>query len=157
MTSNEENKWPDKLLMEYENGRRDLRNLLKLLGDSDRDNEDRSLINSMIADMNFAIDWMKTGREPDTFNGIDRRNIYQEKSMKNMDIYESLDLETGRVLTDDERVLIIRELAKLSPRERQCFILAKSFMMTQQDIAEELGISQRVAGIYIQRAEEKFK
>lgn len=148
--------WADRLHTEYEDGRKKLRQALRILGESDQDNADRALINGMINDMTFAMDWMTTGHEPNVFNGVERRNIYQERSMSDMDVFESLDIATGRVLTDDERVLIIRALAKLSPRERQCFVMAKAFMMTQQDIADELGIPQQNVSRAIKSAEDKL-
>ncbi|ETT81250.1 hypothetical protein MKX79_16760 [Viridibacillus sp. FSL R5-0468] len=37
--------------------------------------EDETQINSMIESMTFAMDWMETGRQPDTYNGVDECNV----------------------------------------------------------------------------------
>ena len=148
--------WVDKLIIEYEQGRKELRQMHDKLGDTKADQADKSRINGMIADMTFALEWMEVGSEPDTFNGIDRRNAYQKIFLDDMDVFQSLDIEPEEPLTESERRFVVAHLAKLTPKERQAFILSKAYMWTQDDIAEELGMTRNAVKMALQRCNDKF-
>lgn|SRR5699024_6959820 len=144
--------WVDKLIIEYEQGRKELREQ-----HTSADKEDRKLINSMIGDMTFALEWMKNGREPDTYRGADRKNIYQQQFIKDMDMFQSLDIEPERMLTESEKRFIILKLSKLTAKERQCFILNKAYLWTQEEIGEELDMTRDAVKDALKRCENKFK
>lgn len=150
--------WTDKMILEYEEGRRDLRKKLEQLGDSPEDRKDRKIINSMIKDMSFAMEWMDKGSEPDVFQGIDKRNAYHKSILSDMELFPSLDImpQEERKLTEEERNAIVNKLAGLSPRERQCFIFSKAYLWTQEEIAEELGVSRRTVRQAINGAKKKL-
>ena len=148
--------WVDKLIIEYEQGRKELRQQYDTLDDSDEGKSDKKMINSMIADMTFSLEWMKNGSEPDTFNGIDRKNAYQKIFLDDMDVFQSLDIEPEEPLTESERRFVVAHLAKLTPKERQAFILSKAYMWTQDDIAEELGMTRNAVKMALQRCNDKF-
>ena len=149
--------WVDKLIIEYEQGRKDLRKQHDELGDTKNDRADKKMINSMIADMSFVLEWMETGSEPDTFNGIDRRNVYQHALFDDMDIFQSVDIEPNRGITEEEKVIIIKCLSKLSARERQCFVLYEALLWKQEEIAQELGIKRITVQTTLDRVRKKLK
>ncbi|MEM1505944.1 hypothetical protein RG959_21335 [Domibacillus sp. 8LH] len=43
---------------------------------SEQDIQDKTLINSMISEVEFAIQWMVSGRNPDARRGADRTGAY---------------------------------------------------------------------------------
>ena len=73
------NNWVDKLIIEYEDGRKELNAMKLKLGDSELDKLDKTQINSMINDMSYSIEWMKMGRQPGSLRGIDTRSAYQKR------------------------------------------------------------------------------
>ena len=148
--------WVDKLIIEYEQGRKELRQMHDKLGDSKADQADKSRINGMIADMTFSMEWMKNGSEPETFNGIDRKYAYQKVFFENMDVFQSLDIEPEEPLTESERKFVITQLSKLTAKERQAFVLSKAYMWTQEEIAEELGMTRNAVKMALQRCADKF-
>ncbi|WP_121605323.1 sigma-70 family RNA polymerase sigma factor [Virgibacillus sp. Bac332] len=150
--------WVDKMLLEYKEGRRDLRKQLKGLGDTEKDQEDKTLLNSMIKDMSFIIEWLEVGRMPDLYRGVDKRSAYQKSALVNMDLFPCLEIEPEeKPLTDDQKKIILDVLARLSIRERECFILSKANRRTQEEIAEELGISRMAVRTNLKRAEDKIE
>lgn len=150
--------WADRLLEEYEEGRRDLGNMkgnlnLELL----EDQQDKNQINSMINDMSFSIDWMKKGRRPGNMRGIDRRSAYQRRALLDMDMFPSLDIEPEeRALQEDEKEALVNILMDLSHRERQCYLLHMANGMSMQEIAVELEIKKPTVQKFIERAKNKI-
>lgn len=150
--------WADNLIAEYEDGRRDLGLMRNELGDTELDLADKTLISGMVSDMTYSINWLKIGREPGTFQGIDKRAAYQRQMyVDDMDLFPSLELEIKEELPDDKKRAIIDVLMILSARERQCFILRKSYVMSLGEIAIDLSISKSSVQTFLSRAESKIK
>ncbi|OAK70160.1 hypothetical protein ABB05_12945 [Lederbergia galactosidilytica] len=121
-------------------------------------NQDKSQINSMINDMSFAIDWMKTGRRPGNLRGIDRRSVYQRTALVDMDLMPSLDIvPEQRELENIEKQALMDMLIDLSHRERQCYLLHMAQGWSMQEIADELKIKKPTVQKFIERARNKIK
>lgn len=150
--------WADKLLEEYEDGRKDLGRMKDNLNPEIlEDREDKKQINSMINDMSFSIEWLKKGRRPGNLRGVDKRSAYQRRALIDMDLFPSLDVEPEeRTLNQEEKNAIIEILADLSHRERQCYLLHMANGLSLSKIGEELGISKRTAQQYVDRAKRKI-
>ncbi|MEN2765817.1 sigma-70 family RNA polymerase sigma factor [Ornithinibacillus xuwenensis] len=149
--------WADKLIMEYEQSKRELYNMKNNLGSSEIDKLDKSQINSMIGTVSEAIDWMATGRETGKMRGIDKRAAYQRVAMQDMDMFPSLDIvPEERVLGEDEKRVIFNILAEMTPRQRQCFLLHTVYALSYSDISRELKIGRSTVQKHIERAKEKI-
>ncbi len=159
MTSEQIENWADELLMQYEDGRSELRKMGDELNMEDlKDKQDKKQINSMINDMSFSIDWMKTGRRPGNMRGIDKRSAYQRRALVDMDLFPSLDIGTEeKVLSQDERKKIMDILMLLSHRERQCFLLHQAQGMSYAEIHRELNVSRSSVQKYVERAKKKVE
>ncbi|WP_200415955.1 sigma-70 family RNA polymerase sigma factor [Virgibacillus salexigens] len=144
--------WVDKLILEYEQGRRELKKMYKNAEDKAQKKE----INSMISDMTFSIEWMKNGSQPDIYLGIDKKGAYQKDHFDNMDMFPSLDVVPERRLTEEEKQAIFLKLIKLTARERQCFIMREGYLWKLEDIADELGISKPAVHKTLERAKRKL-
>lgn len=155
--------WADRLIHEYTIGKRQLRKMKNSLDIKDPiDRQDRKTISGMTKDMDFAIEWMETGRQPGTLRGIDKRSIYQRKSLESMDIIpditEQLDINKKRLyLSEEQKSILLNVFTSFSLRERQCYILHTAQGMSMQDIADELGIKKRTVQQYIERARKKVE
>src|SRR5699024_6021726 len=140
MNEKELENWADKLLIEYEDGRKELTHIKNELGNTDLDQEDTKQINSMINDMSFSIEWLKKGRRPGNLRGIDKRSAYQRRALIDMDLFPSLEVEPEeRALNQEEKGAIIDILANLSHRERQCYLLHMANGLSLSEIGKELG------------------
>lgn len=156
--------WADKLIQEYSDGKRQL---LKASKNLDKKNpvesEYKSMINSMVEDMDFAIEWLETGRQPGTYRGVDKRSVYQIRSLESMDlipdITEQLDDENEKklMMTREEKVVLADILSSFSRRERQCYILYTAHGLSMQKIANELCLSKATVQMYISRARKKVE
>src|SRR5690625_2520948 len=62
------------LIPEYREGRKQLN---KRYLNMNRDDPERKIIGGMIRDMEFALEWLQTGRMPGQIKGIDRKRVYQ--------------------------------------------------------------------------------
>jgi positive control factor len=151
--------WVDKLIAEYETGRKQLRQMkgklnLELL----EDKQDEKQINSMISDMEYALEWMEKGRRPGNRRGVDRRAIYQRTALLDMDLFPSIDVSPQkRYLTEEQKKQLIDILVDLSLRERQCYLMHMARGMSYSEIANELGLSRRTIQQYVERAKTKVK
>lgn len=151
------NNWVDKLVNEYEEGRKELRRMKNKLGNSELDRLDKTQINSMINDMTYAIEWMLIGKRPGNLRGIEKRSAYQRRVLLDMDLFPSWDLEPKRKeLTEEQKKLIVNILLCLSHRERQCYLLHMAEGWSLQEIADELKISKSTVQKYVERAKNKI-
>ena len=146
--------WVDTLLPQYKKGRKGLRNVDII------DHTDQSKVNSMVDSMTYSIDWMETGRQPDSYRGVDKRNAYRVKCYEEMDIIpdinEALRKEREPLyITGQQRKVLLQVFNNFSDRERQCYIMYEAEGLSMQQIAEKLGIKKRTVQQYIERAREK--
>ncbi|WP_339236871.1 sigma-70 family RNA polymerase sigma factor [Oceanobacillus sp. FSL W7-1281] len=179
MTSEQIENWADELLMQYEEGRADLNHHkdrlhnqnLELIGDKnwremdvetqdaiERNQSDKTQVNSMIRDMSESMEWLETGRDPESLRGIEKSSVYQRNAMADMDIFPSLDIfPEERELSESEKQRVIRVLAELSPRERQCFILHTVYSRSYAQISAELNVGKSTVQKYMERAKLKLR
>ncbi|GIN89867.1 hypothetical protein J22TS1_09180 [Siminovitchia terrae] len=156
--------WADKLIQEYSDGKRQL---LKASKNLDKKNlvesEYKTMINSMAEDMDFVIEWLETGRQPGTYRGVDKKSVYQIRSLESMDlipdIEEQLDDVNERkpLMTKEEKNILQDILSSFFRRERQCYLLNVAQGMSWVAIANELGISKSSVQTHIKRARNKDK
>ncbi|MFB4473727.1 hypothetical protein ACDI16_12455 [Oceanobacillus caeni] len=66
--------WVDELVQEYEYGRK---TLTREYNGMNSKNPNRKIVGGMIRDMEFVIEWLKTGRMPGKIKGIDLKGVYQ--------------------------------------------------------------------------------
>lgn len=155
-------RWADDLIEEYRRGKSDLKKRLKVLEAEDPLNEvDIQLIDDMIADMQFAIEWLRDGHQPNTYQGIDKKAVYQKMMCESMDfipdITEQLNINDHQLkLSSYQRIKLTNILASLSTRERQCYLLHTTQQLSFADIAEETGIKRGTVQKYIERSREKI-
>lgn len=156
--------WVDKLIDEYTVGKSELEKHKKTLDiyDADKDDvqkrKDFTIVNGMISDMDYSLDWMKKGRRPGNRRGADRQSIYQRTALLDMDLFPSLDLTPSeRVLTDEEKHKIIDVLIEMSARERQCYLMHMAQGLSYGQISKELEISRRTVQQYVERAKKKVE
>lgn len=70
------------------------------------------MFNSMAKDMDLVIEWLETGRQPGTYRGVDKKSIYQIRSLESMDlipdITDQLDdvNEKKLMMTREEKVIL---------------------------------------------------
>lgn len=156
--------WADGLIIQYEQGRKELQKIKEGLGDSELDKMDKTQINSMIRELTVVIKWLKSGRDPYERRGNDRRSAYQRRALINMDLFPSLDIVPdslkeieNKTLTNDDKELIADILIALSERERECYLLHHVNLLTFEEIARELKLSRGAVQSYIERARRKIK
>ncbi len=154
--------WADKLINEYTEGRESLNDMMGILTDSELDQLDKTQINSMADSMDFSLEWLRIGREPGTYRGIDKRNVYRTKQYEDMDIIpditEELKKEREPLYMDrKQRQALIYLFKSFSERERQCYVLHVAQGLSMQKIADRLEISKGTVQTYIRRAKEKVQ
>ncbi len=149
--------WVDRLIKDY---RKSKRLIVQHRDTIDPTAEEYiSLLNETIADMSFAIEWIRTGRRPYQRRGVDRRGVYREPFVLDKDLFPSL-YEPPAVrpfrLTEEQRTAAIEAIGQLSDRERDCYLLHVSKGMSYAEIGNTLGLSKRTVQEYTVRAKKKI-
>lgn len=126
------------------------------------DKAQRELLGSMLAECDYVLEWLRTGRRPGQLRGVERR--YERPwAPEWLDRYQSpsgWEIErqsVSRELTEDERFRIEEAMRDLSPRERQCYMMYHVDGMSEYEIARELHLARGVVQSYIKRAKEKIE
>jgi RNA polymerase sigma-70 factor (ECF subfamily) len=109
--------------------------------------EEAETVSGMLADMRYALTWMKRGRRPGSRRGAERTDVYRQR-----EVYIKL---SAQEITEAERLRLVDALLALSDRERTCFLLHMAQGLTLQEISDKLELSKNTVRMYVDRA--KFK
>jgi len=146
------------LIPQYRAARRGLQKLRE----KTKDAADREIISSMLGDVEFALQWLETGRNPKSLKGVERR--YERPwAPEWLDRYHSpygwsIERETITAgLTDDDRFRIEEAMRDLTMRERQCFVMHVVDGMSFGEIARELHLAKGAVQVYVERARQKIE
>ena len=115
---------------------------------------------SIVSDLDYCIEWMRTGRRPGNRRGIERRSKGQREVLMDplrMQAYvKNSKAGSPTNLTDWQRYQIEDALSRLSPRERECYILAHGECFSFGEIANMIGITKASVQDYVDRAQRKI-
>lgn len=154
--------WVKHLLREYGKGKRDLQKYRDTLirenpaKQTDEERAEISVVNGMISDLQYAIDWMRTGRRPYSRRGVEIRDAYSHAILMDMDLLPNVSPTQELVITEKQKRELAIVLVRMSSRERQCYLLHMAQGMTLSEIAKEMRLSKNTVRDYIDRAKNKI-
>jgi RNA polymerase sigma-70 factor (ECF subfamily) len=118
---------------------------------------DDSIISSMVRSLKYSLTYMKTGRQPDSCLGTENRDAYCKPiTLDEMSYFPSLTPEPEHELSKQEASEMWQALRILTLPQRNAYILNTGYMMTEREIALELGISRRTVRTHLERAKQKI-
>jgi RNA polymerase sigma factor (sigma-70 family) len=152
--------WVDRLALEYA----DKRNQLRVYRDRlDRDDlqqrDERRIVNGMISDLNYSLEWMQTGRCPGVRRGADGGDAYRFTDLMDMDLLQLIEPEERPIvdLDPERKKQLVRILLKMSIRERQCFLLHTAQGLSYAEIGRQMKLTRASVQSYINRAKIKVQ
>lgn len=126
----------------------------------------KQALSSDISNLNYAIQWMRTGRQPGTTRGVENRAAYERDievdpqvlqqiidDQSEIYVFEDTDETIERNKNKEELIKTILKI--LSKKEQAVFELA-SKQFTQREIGEMLGIKRVTVQKILQRCKEKI-
>ncbi|WP_280753500.1 MULTISPECIES: sigma factor-like helix-turn-helix DNA-binding protein [unclassified Paenibacillus] len=111
--------------------------------------EEAETVSGMLADMRYALTWMRRGRRPGSRRGAEITDVYRQR--------ELLIKLAGAEMSNEEKLQMVDSLLLLSDRERTCFLLYVANGLTCQEISSNLGIASSTVYMYVTRAKNKLK
>lgn len=118
------------------------------------------IINSMISEIYYAIEWLETAREPGLKRGISNRSRYQRTALvddiERLSYLVNIEQENQREATEDEIERITAMLNNLSDKERAAYLAVKGQNHSFSEAAEILGVSKSTVQSYVDRAQQKI-
>jgi len=145
------------LIEEYTQTLKRIRKLKEKAGE-----EDRKIIASMESDLHYAIQWMKTGRNPNARRGAERLAAYQKEKpidpihiqrYVTKSVFEQPEGEVSR--HDLER--IEDALSCLTEIEKEVYLMARGHCIPRSEIALMIGVERGTVNKILTRADEKVK
>ncbi|MFE7378525.1 sigma-70 family RNA polymerase sigma factor [Bacillus cereus] len=129
--------------------------------------KDIKIINGMINEIEGALKWMRTGKEPGVKRGIERRAIYQrekkvnpllmQKYLRSTETQYEWDQEKKEsVITTWERTKLEDALSTLTEKEKEIFVMYKGSMFTQEEIAKMKGVTRSTVQQILRRSDKKI-
>lgn len=130
--------------------------------------DDYKLLSSMASDMQYALDWMSTGRPPGLRRGIEQRAAYQNEKLTDPLIiqryfrseepqYEWDDHEKEHQVTGWERDQLDCSLSSLTEREREIYLMKRGYSVSYKEIARMLNITVANARNTVHQSEKKMR
>ncbi len=129
--------------------------------------QDKSIINSWISNLEYALEWMQSGKQPGAKRGIERRAAYErnrpfdpilmQKFFRSEENVYSWDREEKEsLISAEDRERIEEALHTLSPIEKEIYLMVRGRSFTWGKAAKELKITKsRVQGALL-RADAKI-
>ncbi|MEK4237658.1 sigma factor-like helix-turn-helix DNA-binding protein [Paenibacillus sp. FSL H7-0714] len=121
------------------------------------DADDKKVISGMKSDCEFVIEWLSTGRRPGNKRGIERRAVYQREILMDpirmQSFIQQSNAGSPSNLSEWQRFQIEDALSTLSPREKECYVLAFGNCYSRSQIAHLLGIKKESVNEYIARGQ----
>ncbi|MGE7839592.1 sigma factor-like helix-turn-helix DNA-binding protein [Lysinibacillus sp. NPDC093712] len=118
------------------------------------------IANQIIADMDYAIRWMKTGEQPDAYSrAVESKSAYSRRALLDLEIFPCLDITptADRIISDNRKRAVMQVIQHLTERQLTCFLLHTAHMRSMQEIADELGIAKSTVQEHLDNAEKKIK
>lgn len=152
------------LIQEYTETLRDVEKIREKAAE-----DDKIILGSMASDLKYAIQWMKTGRQPGNRRGVERLAAYQkEKSFDPLEMQKFFRstcdsyswTEDGReenAITEWDKIRIEDALSVLTEREKEVYLMSRGQMLSYDDIAKLLCVSKSTIQTTIERAENKIR
>lgn len=125
------------------------------------DNEaDKKIISNMVSECDYVIEWLSTGRRPGNKRGVERLAAYQREKLVDplkMQAYvQQGHAGSSANLSDWQLFQIEDALSRLSPRERECYVMKHGDCHSFADIAMALNISKSAVQSYVKTAQYKI-
>jgi positive control factor len=128
---------------------------------------DKTLINGMIRDLQYAIEWMETGRQPGNKRGVERLAAYQRERpfdplliqryfRSHEENYTWDESENESVISSAEQEMIEDALSVLTAKEKEVYMMSRGHCLSYSHIANYLCISSSSVQTMIERAEKKI-
>ncbi|EMA6344863.1 RNA polymerase subunit sigma-24 [Bacillus cytotoxicus] len=129
--------------------------------------EDVKVIKEMISDIEYALEWMRTAKQPGAKRGIERRAAYErEKACDPLLMqryfrstptkYEWDKEEKESVISEWERIMLDDALSTLSESEREIYIMFKGYCFSMGEISTLMNKSKSTVQTVLRRADEKI-
>lgn len=150
--------WVKELQRQYVAGRRKLEKYReKLLAEEPTEAvmHELAVVKGMIADMNYAIEWMRSGRQPYASRGADIRDAYKRSVLMDMDLIPNAPPQQESRITEEQKAELAKILLKLSERELQCYLLHISQGLSYAEIGKELKLTKSSVQQFVARAKSK--
>jgi RNA polymerase sigma-70 factor (ECF subfamily) len=135
--------------------RRSIRMIKKAYGSAEGD--EKTVINGMINDMQYAINWMHHGRNPDNRRGADRTEVYLTDP-ELMDVcYFDKTVTNESEFFDEDRQTILNALRELTEREEDIYLMHHAEMLSMEEIADLMKIKKATVQTTCRRAQNKIE
>ncbi|WP_096201908.1 sigma factor-like helix-turn-helix DNA-binding protein [Bacillus sp. FJAT-45350] len=146
----------DDLIMSYKQSLKKIRTAYQNASE-----EDKTYLSSMASDLEYSLEWMKTGRRPGNTRGVERLAAYQrEKALDPLlmqNFYRSVEQEEKEdVITDFDKMRIEDALSVLTTREKEMYVMSRGQMISYERIASMLVVSKSTVQTTVERAERKI-
>jgi RNA polymerase sigma factor (sigma-70 family) len=146
----------DELIKKYRESLKIVRQL-QLRADKE---EDIRLLGSMASDLQYSLDWLRSGRRPGNKRGIERRAAYQrERPIDPVHIQNFVAnpaKEKPCTVSDWDRERIEDAISVLTEREKEIYLMARGQCLTYEQIAAYLFICKSTVQTTVERAEKKI-
>ena len=124
--------------------------------------DDLLIYKDMLKDIDYIIEWLTTGHEPNNYNSIDKAQCYLvdheviSKAFSESMYRKCSDVEYSDVINDLNHP-VSHALMKLTQKELECFIMVKCEYLSLGETAELLNIQKATVQMYLNRAITKMK
>jgi positive control factor len=125
------------------------------------DVENMRLLGEMIGDLQWSLEWMQTGRQPESRRGVERRAAYQRERpidpihFQRYVYRQAFQREEG-VVSNEEMQRVEEALRVLTPLEREVYVMSRGRGISYAEIAGYLGVKRTTVACKIERAERKM-
>ncbi|MED1539108.1 sigma-70 family RNA polymerase sigma factor [Bacillus pseudomycoides] len=128
---------------------------------------DLKVINGMIRDIRYALNWMRTAKQPDNKRGIERRAAYQrtttvdtllmQRYFRSTETIYEWDREVKEsVISEWDRIKLEDALSTLTENEKEVYMMYKGNCFSMDKISKTMKVSKGTIQTILRRADQKI-
>lgn len=147
------------MVKEYKKSLQDAKRMYKTYDHDEltlQEESDKKIIAAMIRDLEFTIQWLETGRNPDLRRGIDKVGVYSMDPQ----LLDRMQFETistpNREISIEDRDRINNALAGLTQGQRDAFFMVRVEGISFRKCADLMGVKKGSVQSFVERAREKI-
>jgi RNA polymerase sigma factor (sigma-70 family) len=134
--------------------------LVRKLQHRTNNEEDILLLGGMASDLQYSLDWLKSGRRPFSYKGIEapyNKTRYVDPQIIERTHHECIYPKATREIKESEAERVEYAMCTLSDREKDVYTLHYAELYSFEEIAEMLDVSKGTVQVYIIRARNKIE
>lgn len=133
--------------------------------------DDMEIVRSWISNLNYSIEWIRTGKKPDSKRGAERRSAYErevpfepywiqrKKDERTIDLYNAIENANDEITTEstNQKERVTNDITRSLTERQKTMLTLSANGYSHSEIADLLQVSKGTVDVTIARSRAKIE